>query len=60
LEHTTALNIGDIVMTLFAFLIIITIIIAIVFFIRYMIKRRSQLDRIEEKIDIIFGQTQQK
>ena len=60
MENTQALNIGDIVMTLFAILFIFTSITMIVFFIRYMLKRKAQLDRIEEKIDIIFGQTQQK
>lgn len=48
-------NIGDVIFQLFAILIPIAIIVVIVFFVRSSIKRKEQLNRIEE---IISGQNQ--
>ena len=49
------LNIGDIIFQLFAILVHIVFIVAIIFFVRSSKKRKEQLDRIEEKLDRISG-----
>ncbi|WP_257984375.1 DUF4083 family protein [Neobacillus cucumis] len=49
------LNIGDIIFQLFAILVPIVFIVAIIFFVRSSKKRKEQLDRIEEKLDRISG-----
>lgn len=50
-------NIGDVIFQLFAILIPIAIIVVIVFFVRSSIKRKEQLNRMEE---IISGQNQKE
>ncbi|MFD1777206.1 DUF4083 family protein [Fredinandcohnia salidurans] len=54
------LNIGDIIFQLFALLIPIAIIVAIIIFVRSSKKRKEQLDRIEEKLDRASGQSPKK
>lgn len=54
------LNIGDILFQLFAILVPIIFIVAIVFFIRSSKRRKEQLDRIEEKLDRTPGQSSKK
>ncbi|PLS03364.1 DUF4083 domain-containing protein [Neobacillus cucumis] len=49
------MNIGDIIFQLFAILVPIVFIVAIIFFVRSSKKRKEQLDRIEEKLDRISG-----
>lgn len=53
-------NIGDVIFQLFALLIPIVIIVAIIFFVRSSKKRKEQLDRIEEKLDGASGRTPKK
>ncbi len=54
------LNIGDIIFQLFALLIPIVIIAAIVYFVRTSMFRKKQLNRIEEKLDRASGESPKK
>lgn len=54
------LNIGDIVFQLFTYLIPIILIILLIVFVRSSKKRKQQLKRIEEKLDIVSEQKTKK
>ncbi|MBN8211118.1 DUF4083 family protein [Bacillus sp. NTK071] len=54
------MNIGDIIFQVFAFLIPIAIVVAIVFLVRSSKKRKEQLNRIEEKLDTTSVQSPKK
>ncbi|WP_187393466.1 hypothetical protein [Bacillus sp. E214] len=51
------LNIGDIIYQLFSILVVIFFIVMIVSFFRSSKKRKEQLDRIENKLDKLSGQS---
>lgn len=54
------LNFGDLIFQLFALLVPIVFIVALVFFIRSSKKRKEQLDRIEEKLDPTYQKSSKK